>query len=333
MNFTTPPTKPTIRAIIVAPSVKIATGSRASEWCFDTRCFDLEKLHSYHSEHNKEAPLAVADSSFSIDITCERCRVAYTRQPSDFIYNNPGPPHSTKDFEAYLWIRVDRRPAFLEKLEPPSRVDKVKAELKKLSRDREEFARYGPKQRLLLALDGWRYKWNTGSPAAEHAHQGSAKPGQLVRRATAWARWNPPTTDKLEPAVPPAAADTETNGGKPRASPGPATSPVDPMTLGFDGHYSVGAMCFKRKRGIKNGSFVGHDFEGIPGSFPHQRVPIEEFLSSDEQKKGNSLLARSEEDGNALRYFHFPTNNMRWIEVGLFFFMFTPRTPYVDSIN
>lgn len=47
----------------------------------------------------------------------------------------------------------------------------------------------------------------------------------------------------------------------------------------------------------------------VLGSFPHQKISIQQFLYN---KKGTPLRRTSDKD--RLRYFHLPANNMRWVE-------------------
>jgi hypothetical protein len=87
----------------------------------------------------------------------------------------------------------------------------------------------------------------------------------------------------------------------------------DPIKLDYGGHYSVGTMCFRRSAS-DTGPFSGTAFEGVSSVFPDQRIRIEDIMSSEDEKRKKNPLAQKC-DGNTLRYFHFPANNMRWIEV------------------
>lgn len=55
-----------------------------------------------------------------------------------------------------------------------------------------------------------------------------------------------------------------------------------------------------------------HTIDGYPDQFPHQRISIEDLLDNKDALK-NPLMRKCEED--EFRYFHFPANNMQWVEV------------------
>jgi hypothetical protein len=55
----------------------------------------------------------------------------------------------------------------------------------------------------------------------------------------------------------------------------------------------------------------GFDVPGLQNSFPHQKITVQELLAND--AKTNPLMQPCDDD--VIRYFHFPANNMIWIEV------------------
>lgn len=71
------------------------------------------------------------------------------------------------------------------------------------------------------------------------------------------------------------------------------------------------AMYFKRAKDV----WVGTDYPQSPhseysGHFPNQKIPVDKIL---DKQKNNPLMEDCPKDH--IRYFHFPTNNMSWIEV------------------
>lgn len=280
-----------------------ATTIGASEWCFDKGAFDHQKLSSHHDGHSGNIALAAAETSWSLDIACQQCRQTFSQKPSAFVYDTTAITDPISDFKAYLWVRHDKRDAFLADLRGlhPARADTVTANLERLSREKEEFAKYGPKRRLLVSFEGWREKWITGrlgpddqQPTARYDHrQSGASTAPLTlftnlhdRQAAWWER------SGITPAT--------------------ASPPKAPIDLCFNGHYKAGVMYFERKGDDK--SFNGVTLEGLAQNFPDQRIPVEDLLSAIPEKiKSNPLAQRCGE--NTLRYFHIPANNMSWVEV------------------
>jgi hypothetical protein len=55
------------------------------------------------------------------------------------------------------------------------------------------------------------------------------------------------------------------------------------------------------------------DVPGVDNNFPNQKISVSELLCDEEEN--NPLMQPC--DGDTIRYFHFPANNMIWIEVGM----------------
>jgi hypothetical protein len=71
------------------------------------------------------------------------------------------------------------------------------------------------------------------------------------------------------------------------------------------------AIYFKRLESGSGWERYTHTNEHfLPGKFPSQKISVHSIL---EKKAGNPLSEKCPPD--RLRYFHFPANNMRWIEV------------------
>ncbi|KAK5655193.1 hypothetical protein OQA88_6092 [Cercophora sp. LCS_1] len=277
--------------------------TEASEWCFDTSCFDPEKLRKHHEEHAGTTTTA-PETARSIDILCHHCRQTFSQKPSIFIYDSNTLSDPPTDFKAYVWTRIDKRDAFLADLRElhPTRAETVISALKKLAEDREEFAKYGPKKRLLVSLDGWRGKWATGGPESNSIQdEGAVKNDREHRQSAA-------STEPLTLFTNLSARHDYDGFGVSSAT---TTASAPPIQQSFHGHYKVGVMHFKRK--AENQSFSGVTLKTLAQSFPDQRIPIEDVLSTAPDKLSNNpVVQRCDE--NTLRYFHIPANNMSWVE-------------------
>ena len=84
---------------------------------------------------------------------------------------------------------------------------------------------------------------------------------------------------------------------------GPDNSEDDPQKpdYGYNGWIAV----WEEDKG-----WVSIDHPLVHGSFPHQKISIQQFLYN---KEGTPLKRSSRKD--QLRYFHLPANNMKWVEV------------------
>jgi len=140
-------------------------------------------------------------------------------------------------------------------------------------------------------------------------------------------------TAPTEPLATPAAKTENGIGFAALPNTGGSSKPLvkqDPIKLDYGGHYSVGTMCFRRSAS-DTGSFSGTTFEGVSSAFPDQRIRIEDIMSSDDEKRKKNPLAQKC-DGNTLRYFHFPANNMRWIEEAMALYYGETWRPHDDAM-
>ena len=70
-------------------------------------------------------------------------------------------------------------------------------------------------------------------------------------------------------------------------------------------------------------TWIGHDSDdtSFSGRFPNQKIPAETLLD----QRQDSPLKRSS-GSNCIRYFHIPTNNMKWVEVSFI------RVPKLNAV-
>ncbi len=73
-----------------------------------------------------------------------------------------------------------------------------------------------------------------------------------------------------------------------------------------DADMKAGMIFFKNSR--------PHTVPGVHNNFPNQKISIQDLLADNEQI--NPLMQPCGED--VIRYFHFPANNMIWVEVSSF---------------
>ncbi|RYP20955.1 hypothetical protein DL765_002492 [Monosporascus sp. GIB2] len=126
----------------------------------------------------------------------------------------------------------------------------------------------------------------------------ASEPPSTNRRGSFFGRKKPgldqSTQSQPTPAIPENPQPTSAGGDV-----GP-----DPMS-GFKAY----AMYFEKVR--DNGTWKGktHDPQKFTGKFPHQKISMDKILTAED---GNPLMQECPRD--TIRYFHFPTNNMSWIE-------------------
>jgi hypothetical protein len=290
----------------------------ASERYFDRRCFDQEKLERHHKSHSEIPVAGISSSTRSIDILCEDCRRAFSRAPWEFLYDDPVSPPAS-DFAAYMQSRSDKQASFLAELRVlyPIRATNLEEELQRLSKHRTDFAAYGPNRRLLASLSGWRNMW-----AASRGWEDSADEAvwldRVMNEGLSAELVTPPRLGDLEgrdgeEPVGRGGARTEDSRAKPVVSP-PRRGGLEEQHGGSK--LKVGVMGFWRRD--KHLPFYGTSSLWswrTPGSqFPDQQIPLDDVLSGDDDKMRVNPL-RMECDRDVLRYFHFPANNMSWIEV------------------
>ena len=198
---------------------------------------------------------------------------------------------------AFTSIRFSKRADFLALAhrENPSQHARIVEELDRIRQQRANFASDPHKRDLMDDLNKSRRNWRSeviqNRPRYERQVQGSGgwrrierrrRDLELLARIAAW----PIVTQEEAESLPP-----------PRVEP-------------FYG-MKASLVCFKRQ----GTEWRPWDVEDprCRGKFPHQEIRIEDVLADTE----DSLL-RQRSSKDEIRWFHFPANSMRWIEVGTF---------------
>ncbi|GAB1312463.1 hypothetical protein MFIFM68171_02673 [Madurella fahalii] len=310
------------------------------ERSFDRFAFDLEKLRAVHKGRCGGTVLAhqdLASRARFIDLVCRFCSHILADRPWTLLHDNSVANRSSaddrttiydRDFEAYLAIRFDRRAKFLEELgkissdrakETTTRSDNRDA---RIFNERTDFGSYGPKKRLLASLEGWKKEWAATRDLKSGSRTHRAR--KLVRNARNW-RPNQASID-IAPRV--------GNVGIGNQDTTTDTSPAEGTSRSKGGGYNVGVMYFRRPN--SNSAFFGAKCDMIEttdpkqSEFPDQRIPVDDVLSGTVESETNPLSQRCPDD--TLRYFHFPANNMAWVEDAMARYYREEKRPHDDGM-
>ncbi|KAL8396769.1 hypothetical protein RB594_003739 [Gaeumannomyces avenae] len=224
---------------------------------------------------------------------------------------------------AYLSIRFDRREEFMRNLEEPNRT-KVKREIDRINKALGRFQTYTDKQAMFEDLKSAREEWRsevneTLSKRRNDVEEKHTQPGQQLERRDRYRERYRALLERLESKArcQPGGATTTpepivASGGIlgpeiPEAS----ETPKPPEPLGSDCGFKARVMYFKQSSGPDGDMWEGFAsphawYKG--GKFPHQKISAQKLLDKD----GGNPLIKSEDEG--LRWFHFPVNNMSWVE-------------------
>ncbi|KAK9426595.1 hypothetical protein SUNI508_00122 [Seiridium unicorne] len=175
--------------------------------------------------------------------------------------------------------------------------ERVVAELPQIRRDREKQLKTTIKSRYRDQLRDWDHKHLTRFEPPKSARGPDARINRgrrpsLLSRARNAARQ---PRQRSEPPIGEAQVGHPTTGS--------SKGQIEPY-YGF----RAGAMYFRR---ASDGTLVGYksDDPRYIDNFPNQKLPVKEFLV----KSGDNPLTQACPE-NTVRYFHFPSNNMEWIE-------------------
>lgn len=291
------------------------------------------------TESKARVSFAPVDELFDIHIDTQfanaNCQdIEYAKEP--WLHCRDAP-------NTYLSIRYSKRDEFLRKL-PDGKEQRVRHEIDRIERTRKNFSSYPNKKALMRELAESRKAWENSvmenlddfREASERKCQ--AEPGnaehlrerELLRRLESW---RPRQSEQL-----PRPKRTESIVNKVlnrsmtitrRGSHIPAQ--ISEVTRPEEGHESTkstikddqiiqeplygfraSAIYFKKQGNQWVGDthqhprFIGKD------RFPNQKISVHDLL-----ERADSPLSQ-DCGSDTIRYFHFPTNNMSWIEVGHF---------------
>ena len=210
----------------------------------------------------------------------------------------------------YLRTRISRRRLFYEGLDA-SEQELIRKEMRRILYFRGHFKDYrifpGDSLPLVALLDDSRTKWR--AIAARRASDELAKcqrqidkDGEtdmrlrnraILRHVQLWQTGDyAAVRDAMNP-----------DSYMPDLDSGPENSEDDPRKPDYG--YNGWVIVWEEDKG-----WVSLDHPLVHGSFPHQKISIQQFLYN---KEGTPLKRSSRKD--QLRYFHLPANNMKWVEV------------------
>jgi hypothetical protein len=217
--------------------------------------------------------------------------------PTDFAAE---PWRYCKDpINTYLSLRFEKRALFKSKLDA-TKLKLVENEEERIAQTRVNFSSYKEKQRMMFHLkDAWReWKKEVKDKRAEHVTWIQEKENweKIPKYPARWKRSHSLDVEPLERVGSWKEDDELDNPG--------LISHVDPE-YGFKAR----AIYFRKSDSGWKGHTHHHD-QFLPGNFPNQKIPVHNLL---EDLDKNPLSEPCPAD--YLRYFHFPANNMRWIEV------------------
>lgn len=194
---------------------------------------------------------------------------------------------------AFLSIRFGKRAEFLANLNEEDR-EKVHYEITRIAKTRARFETYEDKKAMLEALQKARTEWKhevvETLSARKVVAEGYTKPEKQERYTALLARMNSQHYNT------PVALPEGGNG---------------PELLGPDCGFKAGAMYFQLQPDSDGASWEGCDSNHTwfgRSTFPNQKIAVDKLL---EKHEDNPLTKR---ENNRLRWFHFPTNHMGWIE-------------------
>lgn len=113
------------------------------------------------------------------------------------------------------------------------------------------------------------------------------------------------STPSARPEEIPSVIDRRTPGSLPPTT-NPSVVSDDDSFYGF----KAGAMYFRKNINETMDGYTPQDMTKLKGIFPDQKIAMKDILT---KSQDNPLTQACPED--AIRYFHFPSNNMHWIEV------------------
>jgi hypothetical protein len=194
----------------------------------------------------------------------------------------------------YLSLRFDQRKKFKSKLNE-KQLKRVEHEEERIEQTRVNFSSYDMKKQMMDDLKTARREWKTEvkTKREEYVRKIQEKRPKypvmwnrnqeldldLLERVKAWKVDDNPENSKLSPHLEP--------------------------------EYGFKACAMYFKKSDSGWDPVTHDHpKFLPGKFPNQKLLVHNLL---EDRDSNPLSEPCPAD--RLRYFHFPTNNMRWIEV------------------
>lgn len=191
----------------------------------------------------------------------------------------------------YLGLRFEKRAHFKSKL-TPKELKRVEHEELRIKQTRANFSSYPRKKEMMLELREARKAWKI----------------EVTNKLENYGQQEQPLYPKTwvrDQAIDRALIE--------RVKSWPVDDVIDESTIAphLEAEYGFKACAIYFKKSDTGWDRHTHkNGHLLPGKFPNQKIPVHNIL---EKKEGNPLSEKC--PPNQLRYFHFPTNNMLWIEV------------------
>ncbi len=202
--------------------------------------------------------------------------------------------HCKDHVNCFLGLRESMRQKFKENLDE-KRLKRVLHEEDRIKQTRVNFASYEEKKRMMNHLKKARREWKT--EVLETIGKRIEKRKRLARYPERWSRNQTLDLELLE-RVRFWEADDDSED--------PQLEPKVEEEYGF----KACAIYFKKSEDGWKPDTYKHPKILPDGKFPNQKISVNDLL---QDTPDNPLTEDCKED--QLRYFHFPSNNMRWIEV------------------
>jgi hypothetical protein len=285
-----------------------------------------------------------AEASLSSDACVDRQYISKGSEDTDYI-KQPW-RHCQDSTKSYLSLRQHQKLEFLEKLEQevdegPKKKERIVYELNRINKVRKRFE---TNAQLRTSLDDLKTLYEEWKAAVDKAvpditreiqvdqqkksrksHNCLKEDTELLGDLSKWPFARGPTFQSAKPDKPERRPSwfnrTRSDGRRqsqiavPNAIPETPERPTEDTTEEpeLEPYYGfkASAMYFQK---TDEGHWRGHTNRLNPRykgtSFPNQKISIKDIL---EENEDNPLMEKCPDD--EFRYFHFPTNNMSWIEV------------------
>ncbi|KAL8367529.1 hypothetical protein RB599_003421 [Gaeumannomyces hyphopodioides] len=235
----------------------------------------------------------------------------YGKQPWRYM---DGVSYSGDVANAYLSIRFDKREDFVANLDEQKK-KRVKHEMERIKKTLERFRTYEDKKAMLEDLEKARNTWKSGVYDTLLERRKEVERDSLPKKMERRDRYLV-LLGRLESQAKSRPKEETTTPEPPRQEipSAPSGGIHVPELLGPDCGFKASAMYFQRPPGRDNddddiweGCDSPHDwFKG--SKFPNQKISTQKLL----EKHEKNPLTKREDD--RLRWFHFPANNMGWVE-------------------
>ncbi|RDL33145.1 uncharacterized protein BP5553_08584 [Venustampulla echinocandica] len=193
----------------------------------------------------------------------------------------------------YLGLRFDQREKFKSMLNK-SHLSRVEHEVERIEQTRVNFCSYDRKKQMMAELNDARREWKAEVKTKLNEYIENIR--ETPKYPEGWNRNQKLDLNHLERVN--KAWKVEDNSQNSKLSP----------NLEPEYGLKAGAMYFhKSDSGYGPSTYYHSKF--LPGKFPNQKLPVHNLLDDSDL---NPLSEPCPAD--KLRYFHFPTNNMLWIE-------------------